>query len=114
MVRFAPLFALFLAFSGAALAEENSAPAPTPASVGVATMLQNGTILVGVPGPDGDSRAQAVLTVEPGDSTYQPIIDHVGGLKPGETKPIPPWPDQPPPSPQNDPRPVPSSDAGRG
>ena len=31
--------------------------------------------------------------VEPGDSTYQPIIDHVGGLKPGETKSIPPWPE---------------------
>ena len=113
MVRFAPLVALFLVFSGAAFAQENAAPAATPAaSVGVATMLQNGTILVGVPGPGSDSRAQAVLMVEPGDSTYQPIIDHVGGLKPGETKSIPPWPDQPPPP--TDPRPVPSSDAGRG
>ena len=114
MIHLAPLAALFLAFSGAAFAEENSPLVPSPAaSVGVATMLPNRTILVGVPGPGGDSRAQAVLMVEPGDSTYQPIIDHVGGLKPGETKSIPPWPDQPSP-PRDDPRPVPSSDAGRG
>ena len=112
MVRFAPLVDLFLTLSGAALAEEKSGPTPTAASVGVATMLANGTILVGVPGPGGDSRAQAVLMVEPGDSTYQPIIDHVGGLKPGETKSIPPWPDQPPP--QNDPSPGRQPDAGRG
>ena len=112
MVWIAPLAALILAFSGAALAEENSGPAPTPASVGVATMLPNGTILVGVQGPGDDSRAQAVLMVEPGDSTYQPIIDHVGGLKPGETKSIPPWPGQPPP-PNDDPPRVPASDAGR-
>jgi len=42
------------------------------------------------------ARFQAVLMVEPGDTNYQQIIDHVGGLKPGETKSIPPWPDQPP------------------
>jgi hypothetical protein len=113
MVWIAPLAALILAFSGAALAEENSPLAPSPAaSVGVATMLPNGTILVGVPGPGGESRAQAVLMVEPGDSTYQPIIDHVGGLKPGETKSIPPWPSRPPP--KDDPPRVPPSDAGRG
>ena len=36
------------------------------------------------------------VLVEPGDNNYQQIIDHVGGLKPGETKSIPPWPDQAP------------------
>ena len=58
-------------------------------------MLPNGTILVGVRGPEPDGQLQAVLMVEPGDTTYQPIIEHVGGLKPGETKSIPPWPDPP-------------------
>jgi hypothetical protein len=92
------LTAFLLAFPAAALAAENPAgEKSTVKSIGVATMLQNGTILVGVPGPDSGLRAQAVLMVEPGDSNYQAIIDHVGGLKPGETKPIPPWPDPPPP-----------------
>ena len=81
-----------LALSGAAWAAEKPGAS---SSVGVATMLQNGTILVGVRGPDPDSALQGVLKIEPGDSPYQQIIEHVGGLKPGETKPIPPWPDPP-------------------
>jgi hypothetical protein len=93
MIRSAPLAALFLLCSGVVLAVENPAPAP---SVGVATMLENGTILIGVRGPAVDGPLQAVLMIEPGDTNYQQIIDHVGGLKPGETKSIPPWPDQAP------------------
>jgi hypothetical protein len=74
-------------------------------------MLANGTILVGVGGNGPAARAQAVLEIHPGDTNYQMIIDHVGGLKTGETKPIPPWPDQPaarqdpPPAKENAPRP---------
>jgi hypothetical protein len=93
MIRSAPLAALFLLCSGVVLAAENPAAAP---SVGVATMLENGTILIGVRGPAVDGPLQAVLMIEPGDTNYQQIIDHVGGLKPGETKSIPPWPDQSP------------------
>jgi hypothetical protein len=94
MIRAAPLVALFLAISGDALAAENPDPAP---SVGVATMLESGIILIGIRGPAPDGPLQAVLMVEPGDTNYQQIIDHVGGLKPGETKSIPPWPGQSPP-----------------
>jgi len=94
MLRLAPVAVIVpLALAGTAMAAESPAAA---SSIGVAAMLQNGTILVGVRGPDPDSSLQGVLMVEPGDSTYQQLIDHVGGLKPGETKPIPPWPDPPP------------------
>ncbi len=102
MVLRAAIVGLILMVSGAAWAAENAPPdSPPQKSVGVAKMLENGTILVGVPGPGDDDRAQAVLEISPGDSTYQPLLDHVGGLKPGESKPIPPWPDPPPP-PKND------------
>ena len=105
MLRFAPFAAAVpLAFAGAALPVENPAAAP---SIGVATMLKNGTILVGVRGPGPDSPLQGVLMVEPGDSTYQQLIDHVGGLKPGETKPIPPWDDPPPKKPDRPEEPAP-------
>ena len=93
MNRSAPLAALLVAISGGALAAENPAPAP---SVGVAKMLEDGTILIGIRGSAPDGPLQAVLMIEPGDTNYQQIIDHVGGLKPGETKSIPPWPDQSP------------------
>jgi hypothetical protein len=61
-------------------------------------MLESGTILVGIraPGSGPDAPLQAVLMVEPGDTQYEVLIAHLGGLKPGETKPIPPWPDQMP------------------
>ena len=93
MIRSAPLAALCLACSGIVLAAENPAPEP---SVGVARMLESGTILIGIRGPGVDGPLQAVLMIEPGDTNYQQIIDHVGGLKPGETKSIPPWPNQAP------------------
>jgi hypothetical protein len=98
MVRLALGVVLAGCLAGAGWCAENP---QTAKSIGVATMLANGTILVGVGGPDG-LRARAVLMVEPGDTNYQAIIDHVGGLKPGETKPIPPWPDQPAPAPRQD------------
>jgi hypothetical protein len=97
----APASALLLAFSGALEAAENSPPTepkenPAAAkSIGMARMLEDGTILVGVPGPGSGDRAQAVLALRPGDTQYQPLLEHVGGLKAGETKPIPPWPDTP-------------------
>ena len=99
MSRLTLWVALGASFSSVTWAVENP---NAEKSIGVATMLQNGTILVGVSGPDSNSRARAVLMVEPGDTNYQSIIDHVGGLKPGETKNIPPWPDQPLPAPRND------------
>jgi hypothetical protein len=94
MVRPALWVAFACSFPGMAWAAENPAPAQ---SIGVATMLPNGIILIGVGGGTDLDRARAVLMVEPGDSNYESIIEHVGGLKPGETKPIPPWPNQPPP-----------------
>jgi hypothetical protein len=105
MARLAFLAALAVPISAAAHGAENPGDEK---SIGVATMLADRTILVGVSGPEPGSRARAVLMVEPGDTNYQSIIDHVGGLKPGETKPIPPWPDsQPAPAPPSD-RPMPS------
>src|SRR5215467_4757689 len=92
MPLLAPWSAILVAFPATAIAGEDPAAG---GSVGVATMLANGTILIGVGGSGPGARAQAVLEIHPGDTNYQMIIDHVGGLRPGETKPIPPWPDQP-------------------
>jgi hypothetical protein len=95
MIPSAPWVACCLIFAGAAPDVEVSASAP---AIGVAHMLENGTILVGIsaPGSGPDAPLQAVLMVEPGDTQYEVLIAHIGGLKPGETKSIPPWPDQMP------------------
>jgi hypothetical protein len=42
--------------------------------------------------------AEGILDLKPGEPNYQVVIDHVGGLQPNETKPVPAWPTRPCPS----------------
>lgn len=65
-------------------------------SIGAATMAADGTIVLQLravgTGPHpiiGDGR----ITYAPADPQYQAVLRHLGGLRPGETKPVPPWPD---------------------
>ena len=63
------------------------------ASIGVATMSADGTITLqlraeGAGGTVGD----AVFVYKPGDTMYAEIKQHIGDIKPGETKPVHPWP----------------------
>jgi hypothetical protein len=65
-----------------------------PDSIGVATMRADGTIVLqlraeGVGGIVGDAQ----VTYSPSDPKYQEILAHLGGLKPGESKPVRPWKD---------------------
>lgn len=71
-----------------------SGSATMTASIGVATMEADGTIVLQLraegPGPVlGDGR----LTYPRRHKDYDMVLKHVGGLKPGESKPVPPWPD---------------------
>ncbi len=38
---------------------------------------------------------EAMLAYPPDHTQYQSILDHLGGLEPGEEKPVLPWPDEP-------------------
>ena len=62
-------------------------------SIGTATMDPDGTIVLLLratgPGVVGDGR----ITYAPTHAEYQNVLKHLGGLKPGESKPVPPWPD---------------------
>ena len=113
MNRGAAASVFLLTLTGSALAAEPSPPesGENPAaakSIGMARMLADGTILVGVAARGSSDRAQAVLQLSPGDTQYQPLLDHIGGLKPGETKPIPPWPEPAPQHSTEAPPPAPS------
>lgn len=44
-----------------------------------------------LPGMMGDS----LVTFNPGDPQYQDVIRHLGGISPGESKLVEPWPDTP-------------------
>lgn len=61
-------------------------------SIGVATMQSDGVLVLqlraqGAGGLIGDAR----ITYSPGDPNYQKVLQHLGGLKPGESKPVPPF-----------------------
>jgi hypothetical protein len=62
-----------------------------PPSVGSATMLQDGTIRMQTwsRGASG-TIFEGVITIRPGDSRYQDVLKHLGGLNPGQVKGIPP------------------------
>ena len=65
-------------------------------SIGTATMLRDGTIILDLragAGPSG-AKGDARITYPPGHPQYREILEHVGGLRPGETRNVPPWTDE--------------------
>jgi hypothetical protein len=67
--------------------------AKTSNSIGTATLEQDGTLVMQLRAEaDGKTIGDSLLRYKPGDPNYQKMLQHVGGLKPGETKPVPPWP----------------------
>ena len=70
------------------------AAAPLPASIGVATMTPDGTITLRLRAEgEGGKIGEGNLTYRRGNPQYDEVLQHIGGLKPGETKPVPPWKD---------------------
>ncbi len=60
--------------------------------IGTARLREDGTLELklraeGPGGMVGDS----LVTYAPDDKNYQQVLAHVGGLKPGEVKPVPPF-----------------------
>ncbi|MES2293740.1 MAG: hypothetical protein V4527_10630 [Pseudomonadota bacterium] len=70
------------------------AQAPLPASIGVAAMTNDGTIILRLRAEGaGGMVGEGNLTYKRGNPQYEEVLHHIGGLKPGETKAVPPWKD---------------------
>jgi hypothetical protein len=63
-----------------------------PASIGTATLLNDGTIELRLISRERGMTGHATLRYPPSHPEYKNILDHLQGLKPGETKLVPPWP----------------------
>jgi predicted small lipoprotein YifL len=64
-------------------------------SIGEATMLDDGTIrLQLIARGEGGMVGDALLTYPPSHAQYQYILDHLGPMKPGDSKAVPPFPDK--------------------
>lgn len=74
----------------AAVQLEPAAPAP----IGVATMLEDGTIVMTLTAVSaGGARGEGRFTYKPGDRNYDAVLEHLGSLVPGQSVPVLPWPD---------------------
>lgn len=60
--------------------------------VGTATMLADGTLHMQLRSETPDGIAEALMIVKPDDQRYAGFVEHLGGIKPGESRSIPPFP----------------------
>jgi hypothetical protein len=63
-------------------------------SIGSATMQDDGTIVLNLTVVTPDMIGDGQLQYKPTDLEYAEVLSHLDGLKPGESKPVPPWPDE--------------------
>ena len=78
--------------TNATTAAQSESPAP---SVGTATMEPDGTIVLQLrTQADDGTVAETLPRIKPGEPSYASTLQHLGGLNPGETKSVAPWPDE--------------------
>jgi hypothetical protein len=75
--------------SAAPSASTDAGQAP---SIGEARMLADGTIVLQLRAEGPNAVGDAQLTYHKADKDYAKILEHLGGLQPGESKPVPPFP----------------------
>jgi hypothetical protein len=63
-----------------------------PAPIGTARMAPDGTIILDLVARAGGTVGQGRLSYPPGHTDHAMILRHLGGLRPGEVKPVPPFP----------------------
>jgi hypothetical protein len=85
---------LAVGFAGTALAADRnsqSIPCEDIDSVGRTKMSADGTITLQLRSLWPDPIAESELVFAPDDPQYEEIKHHLGGIKPGESKPVPPF-----------------------
>ncbi len=69
-------------------------PEGSPA-IGVATMNADRSIALRLRAETDDgATGEGYFTYAPTDDGYQSVLEHIGSLEPGESKPVAPWPDE--------------------
>ena len=60
-------------------------------SIGTAQMSADGTISLQLRAEEGEMVGDSFFEYKPDSPEYAEILDHIGGLKPGEEKSVSPW-----------------------
>ena len=88
--------ALFLALVTAVAAGDPKPLEPPPRCddtkfIGVASMADDGTIRMHLRSMVSTAIVESDFQYKPGDSDYDSIVKHLGGLAPGQSKSVRPW-----------------------
>lgn len=62
--------------------------------IGIAWMDEDGTVHLRLRAEGPGVVGESILSYAKDQDNYQAILDHLGGLQPGEYKSVPPWPDE--------------------
>lgn len=54
-------------------------------------MSEDRTIVLDLRASDGNAVGDARIIYKPGEPHYDEVLRHLGGLSPGEVKPVKPW-----------------------
>ena len=60
-------------------------------SIGSARMLADKSVQLRLRAERGVAVGDAVFVLVPGDARYTEVLQRIGGLVPGQEKPVPPW-----------------------
>jgi hypothetical protein len=85
------LAAVVMIMASPAIAED--APRKQPVIVGDARMLDDGTIVINMRRTADGINVSGVFNYPVTDPHYKEVLDHIGGMKPGETRLVPAWDD---------------------
>jgi hypothetical protein len=66
-------------------------PCEAMGSIGVATMTPDGVITLRLSSRSAGMIAEGLLSYPPDHPKYDEVRQHLGGMRPGESKPVPPW-----------------------
>jgi hypothetical protein len=79
---------------GCSLGADKAKVAEDERPIGIATMREDGTIVLQLRAEDdqGVRMGDASFQYPPTHPRYKEILDHIEGLRPGESKPVPAWP----------------------
>jgi hypothetical protein len=92
MTRIAMAVAALLVSASAGIAEETSVKQPI--MIGDATMTEDRTIIINLRRTADGMNVSGIAKFPVSDPHYKEVLDHIGGMSPGETKLVPAWPDQ--------------------
>jgi hypothetical protein len=69
------------------------APRKQPVIIGDATMAEDGTIIVNMRRTADGMNVSGIIKYGVNDPHYKEVLDHLGGMRPGETRLVPAWED---------------------